>query len=194
MTSPIYNQNGFQFFDDDGAHTTLQSENVDHTIDPDVNFTLRFEVEVTNAKSVSNAVFTIYAEKNATGGYNAVTTTSTNGIQIELSSNFADGDSDNNDRLSSSSLTFTGGALEEATPLNGPSGGYDYAGQDHWEVEVCLAIDSANASPTNFFDFEIRDVAGAQLDSYSRRPKVTYASVGRTPRHGFTNFQTPGVV
>lgn len=176
MTNPIFNQNGFKFFDDDGAHTQLEDENVDHTIDPDTNFTLRFEVEVTNAKSVNNVVFTLYAQKNGAGGYNDVTTTSTNGIQVELSPNFADGDSDNNNRLSSSSLTFTGGALEEASPMNGPIAGYDFAGTDHWEVEICLAIDSANADANDYFDFEIRDVAGAQLDGYTRRPRVTHAA------------------
>ena len=173
MTNPVFNHNGFRFYDDDGAHTVLQDENVDHSIVADVNFTLRMEAEVTNAKAVSNKVFTLFAEKNATGGFNAVTGVSTNGIQIELSANFADGDADNNDRLTSSALTFVNGALQEATPFSGPVGGYDYVGTDHWEVEVCLAIDNANSVNGDTYDVRLHDAAGVALDSYTRVPRAT---------------------
>ena len=184
MTNPIYNQNGFRFYDDDGAHTVLENENDDHSIDADINFMLRVEVEITNAKAVNNVVFTLYAQKNGVGGYNPVTGVTTNGIQIELSGNFADGDSDNNNRLTSSSLTFAGGCLQEVTPFSGPVAGYDFVGTDHWEIEVCLAIDSANANDTDYFDFEIRNSVGGVLNGYTREPRVTYAGAA-APRRIF---------
>ena len=179
MTTPVFNQNGFRYYLDDGAHGTtgLPAENANHSMDADTNIILRIEVEVTNSKS-NNELLTLYAQKNNTGGYTEVTQTSTNGIQFELSANFADGDADNNNRLTSSSLTFTGGVMHENTPMGGTSpapDGMDFAGTDHWEVDCCIAIDSAQP-PTSgdFWDFEIRDNAGAQLGGYTRRPRLTY--------------------
>ena len=193
MTAPVFNQNGFRFYDDDGAHTALQDENIDHSIAGDVLFTLRFEAEITNAKSVNNKIFTLHALKNDTGGFDAVTATSTNGIQIELTANYADGDSDNNDRLTSSALSFVGGALEEVTPLNGPTAGYDFVGTDHWEVEICLAIDGANSNPTDFYDIRLHDELDAALNSYTRIPRLTdntAAAAAVTPQITSSYFLT----
>jgi hypothetical protein len=177
MTSPVFNQNGFRFYDDDGAWTPEQNENVDHSMDAAINVILRFELEVTNSKSVANWTGYLYSQKNGTGGYAEVNLSSTQGVQISPSANFADGDTDNNNRLTSSSLTFVNACQEEGSPLgNNVTGGVDFSGQDHWEIEICIDIDSANASPNDYWDFELRDSGGGQLNGYTRRPRLTYVT------------------
>lgn len=175
MTNPVFNQNGFRFYDDGSGWNDRELENVDHSIVDGTNVILRIEIEVTNSKTANNWLGTLYAQKNGAGGYTQMTTTRTDGCRIVASGWFTDADADNVDRLTSSSLTFTGGELDSDGNLGEVAGGMDFAGTDHWEVGICIEIDLANAVSGDYWDFEIRDDVGAQLDGYTRRPRFTYA-------------------
>jgi len=177
MTSPIYNQNGFRFYQDTSGWTGLAAENANYSIGDDTHVILRIELEVTNAKASNNWSGYLYAAKNG-GAYTVVDQSRADGLRAAPSSWFTDADADNNNRLTTSSLTFTGGELDSNGLLGDAIDGIDFAGQDHWEVSICLEIDTANASSGDYWDFELRDSGGAQLDSYSRRPRFTYISSG----------------
>ena len=174
-TSSIYNQNGFAFYDDDNTWTIANDglENDNLVAIDGTNYILRVEIEVTNAKAVNNILFDVYAAKNG-GSYTQLTTGRTDGLRIVASSWFSDAASDNNNRLSSSSLTFTGGELDSDGAIGEVAGGIDFVGQDHWEVGICLEIDTANASASDYWDIRIEHDGGGALDGYSRIPRITY--------------------
>ena len=181
MTSPIYNQNGFRFYEDAGnggpSWTPLELENADRTEPAGTSLRIRFEVEVTNSKAASNIVFYLMMQKNGTGGYQEVNLSSTDGINITASPYYADGDTDANDRLTSSSLTFVNAALEEGSPLgNNVVGGVDFSGTDHWEIEVCITINDTYSDPDDYYDLQIWLDTSTALDGYTRTPRITHAT------------------
>jgi hypothetical protein len=131
-------------------------------------------VEVTNAKIVNNWIGTVYANKNGTG-YTVLNQARTDGLDMQASSWFTDADADNNNRLSSSSLTFTGGELDDDGALGEVTGGMDFAGQDHWEVGLLIFIDTGvSLNDGDYWDIQVRDDVGGVLDGYTRTPRLTY--------------------
>ncbi len=183
MTNPVFNQNGFRFYEDTSGWTALETENIDHARSDNTKIILRIEVEVTNAKSVNNWIGTVYAAKNG-GSYTVLNQARTDGLDMAASSWFTDADADNNDRLTSSSLTFTGGELDDDGALGEVSGGIDFAGQDHWEVGILIYIDTGIATDTDYWDIQVKDDVGGDLDGYTRTPRLTYSAPG-APRRIF---------
>ncbi len=200
MTVPVYNQNGFRFYDDDSTLSWTQraNENTDITVSGDDQFILRIEIEITNAKAMNNDVFEIWAAKNG-GTYAEVTTARADGIA--MSGDFTDtavndGSADNNNRESTSSLTFSGGILHDYGSVSDIGGtnplpdGMDFVGQDHWEIGLSIAfdVDATGVTDADYWEFELRGAAGATLDNYARRPKVTYSAGAPTVVMGYATL------
>jgi hypothetical protein len=174
-TNPVFNQNGFRFYQNTGSWTGLENENDNHTIADDTTILIRLELEVTNAKVVNNYIPVIRANKNGTG-YADLTTARADGLRIATDGFFTDAAADNNDRLTSSSLTFTGGELDEDGVLGEVAGGMDFVGQDHWEIAIAIEIDEANASANDWWDIQLyKDDGTTPLDGYTRTPRLTYS-------------------
>jgi len=176
MTNPVFNQNGFGFYDNDSNWNFVSglSENDNLTATDATTVILRLEVEITNAKAVNNYVPVIRAAKNG-GSYADLTTGRTDGLRIATDGWFTDADADNNDRLTSSSLTFTGGELDEDGTLGETVDGMDFVGEDHWEIGIAIEIDTGNASDNDYWDIELyKDDGTTPLDGYSRIPRITY--------------------
>ncbi len=173
MTNPVYNQNGFRFYEDTSGWTGLETENTDHARSDNTKIILRIELEITNAKAVPNRLGTVYAAKNG-GGYTALDQARVDGLAMVASSWFTDADADSNDRLATSSLTFTGGELDDDGSHGEVTGGMDFAGQDHWEIGMCIQIDTGVAGDTDYWDIQLKDNLGGDLDGYTRTPRLTY--------------------
>ena len=174
MTNPIYNQNGFRFYEDTSGWTDLELENVDHKRSDNTKIILRIELEVTNSKSVNNRVGTVYAAKNG-GGYTVLNQARADGLVMVASSWFTDADADNNDRLATSSLTFDGGELDDDGAHGEVSGGMDFGSPSHWEIGMCIQVDSGVAGFGDYWDIQLKDDVGGDLDGYTRTPRLTYA-------------------
>jgi len=186
MTSPVYNQNGFQFYDDDGApgSSTGQGINTDASYSSDVGFQLRIEIEVTNSKAVNNASFRLFAQRynsgdTPQGAAFQITSASTGGMTYYDSTNLTDTNADSSDRLTgagTSSLTFNTGLVVDATSDWGgiypTTTGFDFAGTDHNEVHFGLVIDSGVGSDGDYYIIEIRRTDDTQIDGYTRKPRV----------------------
>jgi len=192
MTNPVYNQNGFRFYDEANLWTALANENIDYETEMDTLIMFRVEVEITNAKAVNNATFTLYADwYDADGGglqgYAAVGTTPSASMPLYIapSANVTDGEADANNRLTSSSLTFSGGVLHDASSTFGgvlpDPGGMDYSGQDHWEIGVVLDVDSVYAAADDYFLLRIY-VDTSPLDGYTRTPQLDLSAVAAVRR------------
>ena len=173
MTNPILNQNGFRFYEDDSGWNDLELENADHARSDNTKIILRIELEVTNTKSLNNRIGTVYADKKG-AGYAVLNQARADGLAMVVSSWFTDGDADNNDRLATSSLTFTGGELDDDGAHGEVSGGMDFAGQDHWEIGMCIQIDTGVAVDGDYWDIQLKDDIGGDIDGYTRTPRITY--------------------
>ena len=156
MTNPIFNQNGFRFYEDDSGWNDLELENVDRTQTDGTNIILRIEVEVTNTKSVNNWLGLIYADKNDGASYALLDQARSDGLRAVTSSWFTDADADAVDRLATSSLTFTGGELDDDGNLGEVVDGMDFVGQDHWEVGEHHANDNGNPGYVDYCFKHIR--------------------------------------
>ena len=163
----------FAFGDDDGSESghTLDTENVNRTAQaPDVTFLIRISVEETDGGS-SSVLGTLFARKNGTGGWNAVTTTSTNGVILDNDTQSRADDENTTERLTAGAGSFTAGKYDDGQTQNGTTAvslDTQYA-----EFEFAIQIDSTYASDLDEFEFEVYDDGGA-LDSYpGTLPTVT---------------------
>jgi len=183
-TSANTTQEDFWFRNDDGSLTTatyMGSQNSDQTIGGNVVFRIRIIAEENNGKTDPWA-FQIYAQKNGSGGYTAVTTSRTDGLQYSDDANsIADGATIG---TADFDLTWSGtpiaGEYDDAqssagTGTIGLNGSYT-------EIEFCLVLNTGTGNVNNgdYWDLRMYSTGGTALDGYTRTPRVT-ASVAHSP-------------
>lgn len=175
-------------FDDGGeSDATLGTEDANWTQDTDTIFRVRFCITETGGGTESQA----YELRFNLEGAGYVDVTGSSAIQYTSSTqSITDGDATVTDRVSGTGSYQQGEYSEDALTevISGLSSEYT-------NLEFCLTIDSAQVNDAETFDLQVFFSVDTALDSYSVTPTITVNKpVTRIPRHGFTNFQTPGVV
>lgn len=162
MTDPIFTMTNYRWRKDLATVEWWAAVDTEHHhIEELTNYRLRVAVEESNSKADTNVLGTLYYSRNG-GAYTIVNGTDTY-IRPSLSSEFADDDADNVQRVSTGG-TFTGGILDESG-VAGDVAAPDYAGNDIWEWEFCIQFQVACAEGDNF-EFRIYQ-DGAALDFYT---------------------------
>lgn len=159
------------FGDDDGTESghTLDTENVDRdsggsgTQAADTPFLIRMCVAET-AGGTSNVGFALFSNKNSSGTWNEVTTSSTDGLRIANDTNSRSDDEATTDRLSYSAQPFTAGKYDDGQTQQGTTG--ITLSTQNTELEFCIEIDSANASTGDIWELRVEEADGTDLASY----------------------------
>jgi len=180
-TSANTTQEDFWFRNDNGSLTTatyIGAQTSNQTINADTVFRIRIIAEENNAKTDPWA-FQLYAQKNGSGGYTAVTTTRTDGLQYSDDANsIADGTTIS---TADFDLTYTGtptdGEYDDAQSAAG-TGTIGLNGT-YTEIEFCLVINTGtgNVSNGDYWDLQMYSTGGSPLDGYNATPRVTATGV-----------------
>lgn len=175
-TTPVLDQESFQGRDDTqslNSATFSESLNTDFNQDVDTTFRLRFEIQETAGGSNTGAI-SLSCEKNGTGGYAVVTTSSSN-VRITTSSQFANGDNTTQVIGDGSFVTGDGvadpGVASANLTLNNQS----------TEIEFALTIVSGDVSNGDKLAFRCQ-MTGVDLDSYTQEPAITAVKAAGTRR------------
>jgi hypothetical protein len=188
-----YAQEAFRFNNDDGgvdAGTQIAAVNNDINRAPGTanKFRLRIVVQMTVAKLANNDIFDIRVQKNSTGGFVKVTTTSSNVRLVDDGNSIADkatttqiiGDGT---YVVGDSEGWNDGTTDDNT------GNIDFVGNDEVELEFCLYIVTADVNDGDTLDFEVYHSDGTALNSYPDDPRAT---VTKGPEASVSDSVTTG--
>ncbi len=156
--------------DGTGGGAADPAQNANFSAEVDTEFALRFEIQEAGGASSSLPGLHLYAQKNLTGGYSRVQTSST-GLKITATSRFTDAAA-TTDLLTAGTGTFVAGEGDE----NGAVGAITLGASGHTEVEFALTIASSEATIGDFWDLRVYKSDGSQLDTYTVTPRVTAAA------------------
>ena len=167
-------QGRFQWFDDDGganAATSKAAINSNWTpgvSDLDTPIRLRFEISNTGGKDESAGNYVLRMDVDG-GGYNAVTTTSTNGVKSVASGHTSPpSDGTATTERMNGSQTFQAGEWDN----NGQTGSITLAQSYDTELEYCFQLDSANLTGGEVLKFQVY-LGTSALDGYTNTPQIT---------------------
>jgi hypothetical protein len=167
-----YDQNQFRFYKDDAginAATARAAQNTNISMVADTNVRLRFNISSTVNPPAQNKPFQLYYQKNASGPWLPVNTT-TPDARTFISSNVTDGAATTEQLAGSGS--FNAGTFDEG---DGTATGFTATpatGQDT-EVEFCFQLLSADYLPTSeTMDFRVYS-GDFPIDTYSVTPRIT---------------------
>lgn len=137
-------------------------------------FALRTDVQETGGVAVTDG-FHLYAQKNVSGGYTRVTTSSA-GLRILATSRFVDGAA-TTDLLTGGTGTFVAGEGDE----DGATGQIAIGAGGNTEIEWSLTIDATGVTAGDFWDVRVYRDDGSQLDNYAVTARITAASAAASP-------------
>lgn len=169
-------QDAFRGRNDDGNETTATykgsgADNENWSQAVDVNFRIRFHVQVTNACAAANKTFQLQYALDTGSGYGAYTSVnaSSSVVRSSASPNLADA-ANTTDQMTAGSGTFIGlTAFDEVDGLCGGST-LDIPASGHTEVEFCCQIRSADVANGNTIKLR---VSSANLASWTQEPVIT---------------------
>lgn len=157
----------YAFGDDDGSESghTLDTENTNRGAQTaDVTFMIRIQVQET-AGGTDNLPAELRALKNSTGDWDAVTTTSTNGIIIADDTQSRADDENTTERLTApGSGTWAAGKYDDGQTQQGTTA--VTLDTNYTEFEFAIQIDSTYAADNDVFELRIEWTDGTHLDFY----------------------------
>jgi hypothetical protein len=172
MGTPAFTQVSFRWRSDNGSETGaawIANQNAGYSNGVEGNtYRIRFRIDETGGSyGWSSYNWTLYAQKNGSGGYAAVTASTA--VQFKTSSYFADGD-DCTAQLTGGTGTFVtdNNGMKETTggATNSGTAGYLF------ELEWCIYLDPAQMVPGDYFDLRVYRGTSA-LTAYSATPRIT---------------------
>jgi hypothetical protein len=177
-----------------GTPTWAQDEDVNHTIDLDTTFRVRFVVSCTGGTNFNDDLRLYYAI-NTGGGFGsfAAVDSSTTPVQFDTAASTVDAATGfsvttANFLLTAGTGTSTDGVYDEQQPIT-DSGGSNVVIQDgrYAEIEVGLSLDSANMNGGDIVQLRLYDGNGgspqaftADAGSYTNTPEITAAITVKT--------------
>jgi hypothetical protein len=182
----------YAFGDDDNneATHTLDTENTNRTAQsPDVTFMIRIQVEETAGGS-ENKAYALFAQKNAVGGFNEVTTSSTNGIIIANDTQSRADNENTTERLTAGAGTFTAGKYDDGQTQQGTT--TIALDAQYTDLEFAIQIDSANANDNDAFELRAEFSTGTDLDGYPGSYPTVTADILETPSPSVSDSVTTG--
>lgn len=174
----------YAFGTDNGSESghSLDTENTPRTAQiPDVTFMFRVQLEET-AGGTESTGYTLYAAKNGGVAAQIPFSATNNGLRLNNDTQSRPDDQNTTERLSyGGTSSFQTGKYDDGTAAVGTgSFSLDQDNTGYTDLEFALYIDSANASDTDYWDLEVRFIAGGSLDGYpGTLPRVT-ASIAAT--------------
>lgn len=184
-------QQDFWFRNNDGNEATatfMGAQGSDQTIAVDTIFRLRILIEET-AGGTNVVAAGLQYDYNISGSYSDVTGVTTEVQATDEGQGIADDTLLTTQRLTYSGTWEDGRYDDDGVDTTGVSLSSEFT-----EFEFSMIVPAAGVNHGDTIDFRLYDAAGA-LDSYAATPRLTVSKVSaRQPRHGFTNFQIPGIV
>ncbi len=181
----------FRFYEDgtESGSSAIAAQDVNLTardVNSDSQVHLRYRLDEVGSGNVDGATTDDYAlefERNGTGGFSAVTTSSSF-VQVDTGSTLSDG-SATTDRategISAGIGAFLAGEQEDG---NGEITDHQLLGNQHTEHVWALLLISANLVDTDFLDFRVTLNGGGPGMTNSITPRIT---VSKGTVHTFTD-------
>jgi len=183
--TPSRTQHAFRFRSDAGtvdvAATWIANENTNVSWNTATNFRLRIMVRNVGTATTGNQTWAIQYQKNGAGGYQAITTTSSN-IRAADAGSSVDNAALATQRLTTpASGTFVSGQYDET----GTTGNVAITTGNYTELEYGLVIVDADVAYNDYFDFRLL-AAGAALQSYLVTPRLKINVTFNVPTGSYT--------
>jgi len=157
--------------------TARQAENVNDTVDDHLVFQLRVALQEVGGVSDAAENWELWGQKNGAGGYSQKTDLTD--VRVWLSPTWAD-DATTGDRLSTPLGSNQAGRADE---IDGSMAAITLLANGNVELVWNLIIKRDAGITTDFWDFEVRRGDGSQIDTYTRRPRITLNRIAAQPGH-----------
>lgn len=186
-------QQEFHFRNDDGSITTatyIGAQNSDQSFGVGAanKFRIRILVEENAAGTANIAGHLFYSHNDGT--YTEVTAVSSVIQEVDDNNSIADDVSSGATQQLTYSGTYAAGRYSD----DGISTTNVSLSSTFTEFEFCLQIIDADVADGDTIDLRVYSGTTA-LNAYTRTPRITVSepAAARQPRHGFVNFQNPGI-